>query len=117
MGLVDFAGAWGWKKLDAANVDQLHLLMKSCEGETLATLKHSRRAKPIPVAQLCQAAQSRLPRIGLEDREKLWELRFGHKKWRAWGIVEGSTFNLVWWDPEHTVCKGTDMPKNAKRIR
>jgi hypothetical protein len=114
MGLVDFDGEWGWDKLDADHVDKLHQLITTFEGESLADLKHGKQAKPIPVNQLCQDAQRRLPRIGLGDRERLWELRFGHKKWRAWGIVEGSTFNLLWWDPQHTVCSG--LPKGVTRI-
>lgn len=117
MGLVDWGGNWGWAKLDDGHVANLHRQMKNCEGETLAELKHRKRAKPIPITQICREAQGRLPTIGLGDRSELWELRFGYGKWRAWGIVEGSTFNLVWWDPEHTVCKGAEMPKNARRIR
>jgi hypothetical protein len=114
MSLIDFEGNWGWSKLADGHVTTLHELIKTCEGETLAKLKHEKRAKQIPITQLCRAAQARLPRIGLEDREKLWELRFGHRKWRAWGLVEGSVFNLVWWDPDHTVCPG--VPKNIQKI-
>jgi hypothetical protein len=117
MSLVDLAGAWGWHKLALEDVDTLRRLIKECETQTLASLKHARRAKEIYVSQLCSEARDRLPDIGLADREALWELRLGHQKWRAWGVVEGSTFNLVWWDPEHTVCKGSDMSKTDYRIR
>jgi hypothetical protein len=114
MGLVDFEGKWGWRKLEDDDLSNLHDRFKSCEGESLAKLKHAKRATPIPTEQICPDAQKRLPQIGLGDRDQLWELRLGYKKWRAWGVIEGSTFYLVWWDPEHSVCG--HPPKHVKKI-
>jgi hypothetical protein len=50
---------------------------------------------------------------GRDEIEALWELRFGHKKWRVWGVLRGSTYYFLWWDEHHKVCKG--LPKEMAR--
>ena len=80
-------------------------------------MKRSKLAKAISVEQLCQGARDRLIEIERDDTERLWELRIPtNDGWRAWGSVEGDQiFNLLWWDPEHTVCRG--LPKGISRQR
>lgn len=116
-GRIDLDGRWGWRKLAATDVPHLLLQMTATERETLVHLERKALASEIPTSDICLDAQQRLPRIGLEDTETIWELRLPHKKWRAWGVIQGATFYLVWWDPDHTVCqrlpKGT--PRRGKR--
>jgi hypothetical protein len=109
---VDFAGQWSWAKLDSKHLSDLHKKLLDYERLTLATLKRQHRARQIPTADLCRAAQNRLAAIKRDDTE-LWELRLGHHKWRTWGAIRGSIFYFLWWDPEHTVCR--QLPKGKPR--
>jgi hypothetical protein len=107
---VDFAGRWGWGKLDREHLADLHGKLLDYERLSLATLKRQHRARQIPTSDLCTAAQARLATIKRDDAE-LWELRLGHRKWRAWGAIRGSIFYFLWWDPEHTVCQSIPQGK------
>jgi hypothetical protein len=109
---VDFAGKWGWHRLAADQLSNLHKQLLDYERETLAALKRQHRARLIPTADLCSEAQKRLLTTRRDDAE-LWELRLGYGRWRAWGIVRGSIFYFLWWDPEHTVCP--ELPKGKRR--
>jgi hypothetical protein len=112
---VDFGGTWGWGNLDGSDLARLHVQLVAIESERFDTLKREKRAKSVKVEQICQEAQERLQVIAREDTEDLWELRISEKKWRAWGFVEGSIFSLLWWDPDHTVCRG--LAKGVRRQR
>lgn len=39
-----------------------------------------------------------------DDLDQLFSLRLTVRK-RVWGIKEGNIFWILWWDPEHEVCK------------
>jgi hypothetical protein len=73
------------------------------------------RIRPIPVEDIAIAAQARLGALEQDDLEELWELRFGYTDWRAWGVLDRSTFYFLWWDPNHTVCTGKDRARGRNR--
>lgn len=73
------------------------------EKKSVRKLQLDHAVKDIPVADISTAAQNRLLETRCEDEDTLWELRFGTKKWRAWGLLRGPIFYLLWWDPKHTV--------------
>jgi hypothetical protein len=73
-------------------------------------------AKSVPVDHLCREAQDRLIELERDDTEQLWELRIPTTdSWRAWGLVDGAVFYFIWWDPDHTVCRG--LAKGIARQR
>jgi hypothetical protein len=107
-----FHGKWGWNKLAPHETAPLHVKLLDYERETLASLKRQKRAREIPTEDLCPEARAYLETTRRDDNE-LWELRLGQGVWRVWGSIRGSIFYLLWWDPEHTVCKGT--PSSVRR--
>lgn len=59
--------------------------------------------KFIPLKDLVSRARSRAKTHLGQDLDGLWELNVDGGG-RIWGQRDGSTFKVVWWDPEHTVC-------------
>lgn len=100
---MDFEGPWGWKRLGAGHVDTVH--SKCASWEKLRTGEMFGRGgnKLIPLERLAPEAQARLREIKADDLDALWELRVGGKP-RIWGTRSEHIFDLIWWDPEHTVC-------------
>jgi hypothetical protein len=109
---VDLRGRWGWLLLEPEQVADLHRELAELEGATLHQLTTRRRVKDIPSDHMCTDAKARLGTLRLEERDTLWELRLDGKR-RAWGLVEGSVFNLLWWDPDETACN--PPPKGQRR--
>lgn len=112
LGRMDFGGKWGWNNLDADHVDELHRELVKREGKTLHHLLRTEEVKEIPALHMKREAQDRLKGRGLEERDTLWELRLPGKR-RAWGLMDGSVFQFLWWDPEETACN--PPPKGTKR--
>lgn len=110
---LDRKGPWGWGKLAPQHVVGLHRELVRLEGEPLHELERRKDVKQIPVVEVVRDAQERLKAIGLEEADTLWELRLNIARQRVWGLVEQSTFFLLWWDPDHTVCRAP--PKTARR--
>jgi hypothetical protein len=54
-------------------------------------------------ARLDRAAQAKLTRMRLDGEDRLYQLTLGNRG-RVYGIREGHHFELLWWDPNHTVC-------------
>lgn len=113
LGRVDFAGRWGWLDLDEAYIEELHRELVKREGRTLHNLLKTQEIKDIPTAHICAEAKARLEVLELEEHDTLWELRLPGKR-RAWGLVQGSVFHFLWWDPKETVC---DPPPRRQRRR
>jgi hypothetical protein len=116
LGQVDLGGEWGWRNLASDHLATLHSHLVAFEAETFSDLKRNRRAKSVPVDHLCREAQDRLIELERDDTEQLWELRIPTTdSWRAWGLVDGAVFYFIWWDPDHTVCRG--LAKGIARQR
>lgn len=109
---AEVAGKWGWHKLAQDQLLNLYAKLLDYERASLHTLRRERRARQIPTEHLTDEAQRRLERKRRDDAE-IWELRLGHEKWRVWGTIRGSIFYMLWWDPDHTVCRG--MPQGVRR--
>jgi|HubBroStandDraft_2_1064218.scaffolds.fasta_scaffold96684_2 hypothetical protein len=110
---LDLDGRWGWRKLDEAHVDELHRELVKLEGKTLDKLLRSKEIKEIPTAHMRREAKERLSKLGLEERDALWELRLPGKR-RAWGLMEGSIFHFLWWDPDETACGPPDRGERRR---
>lgn len=74
------------------------------------TLKWSEVLKPqsnhpLPVERICAAAKKRLQELKFGDIDSLYQLdiKGGNGKQRLWGIRRENIFQILWWDPEHTV--------------
>jgi hypothetical protein len=110
---MDFEGDWSWLKLDPTHIAELHRELVGLEGETLHDLLKAQEIKDIPAEHLRRGAKERLEHLHLEEHDTFWELRLRGKR-RAWGLVEGSVFHFLWWDPKETV---SNPPPRGKRRR
>jgi hypothetical protein len=99
---VDMDGDWGWGNLASHHVEALHVKLVDIEALTLGELMARRGTKQVSVENLPSPAQKRLQAIRRDDVDELWELRFTGTQ-RIWGVIQGSIFYFLWWDPDHTV--------------
>ncbi|MFE3626760.1 hypothetical protein [Streptomyces goshikiensis] len=78
--------------------------MRDCESLTLNELRRSTdlfKEYDLP-GGLCSAALDRLSAMGRELMPSIHRLRLSGTQ-RLYGFVDGNTFHVVWWDPEHEV--------------
>lgn len=103
-GDAEVEGPWGWHRLTAENVAELHGKLSSIEkmtwGEAMAG------GYPMKMCRLDSSAPRDLVRR-LEDTQRddidcLFEIRLTGVM-RIWGARRGDVFHLLWWDPEHAV--------------
>ena len=101
--LLDHGGGWSWADVSSEDIYRVAQVCKDLESMRALELLSTRRNKAIPFTSLAPEAQRRLTDIGLDDYDKLWELRVAALA-RIWGICQEHIFYLVWWDPDHEVC-------------
>ena len=65
-------------------------------------LEQQRSTHSMPTYKIVREAQNRLQEIELDEVEELYQLQLSNKG-RIWGIRHRQIFDLLWWDPEHTV--------------
>jgi len=63
-----------------------------------------KRDHPVGVVDLERPARDRLRAIKQDDTDVPWRFRFSGTR-RLWGIRVGDVFRVLWWDPDHVVCK------------
>jgi hypothetical protein len=88
--------------LDGEKMREVHDKLREYERDSMAQLVSRYGNHGIDTASLSKEARDRLVDIEQDDVEKLWSLRLSGKE-RVWGVITGSVFSLLWWDPEHTV--------------
>jgi hypothetical protein len=69
---------------------------------------------PIPVGQLCPAAQNRLVEIKKDDFDELLSLRLTGTN-RVWCVKSGHIVRPLWWDAEHQVYPVAKDPADRKK--
>jgi len=59
----------------------------------------------MPTDKIEPPAQRRLDDLGIDDTGTLYQLKIpgGQGKQRLWGIRQENVFQILWWDPNHTV--------------
>jgi len=105
--LLDWDGPWGWRNLDAKKWQEILQKLGDFETRTWANIKsdgnnHFVEIKNSPNPE----PQKRLTELHLDDIQELFSLRLSGKE-RLWGILDRSTFNILWWDPYHEVWPST----------
>ena len=58
----------------------------------------------VSVDDLVKEAQDRLTEIFSEQLDELTSLRLTGNQ-RVWGQINEGVMELIWWDPEHQICK------------
>lgn len=102
-GDAEVEGPWGWHRLTAADVAELHGKLSSIEkmewGEATSG------GYPMKMCRLDNAPahlMGRLEETQRDDIDCLFEIRLGNMP-RIWGARRGDVFHVLWWDPEHEV--------------
>ena len=111
LGTLDLDGPFGWRTLDPARFEQvlqrLHAFESMNWNDILIVGKKQNHT--VAVRDLCSEARARLEELEQSDVDELVSLRVTGAQ-RIWGIRDGRSLKLLWWDPEHRVCpsKGAD---------
>lgn len=100
--LMDKGGEWPCNlKIINSILQRLH----EYEEKRWSDIVDSPHNHPMPVESIEQKAQRRLCKIGLEDAGTLYQLKIAGNggKRRLWGIRQENVFQIIWWDPNHSV--------------
>lgn len=105
-----FAGEWDWDLRGREAADVLSVLEHMGEltwrEVKSRTTNSKRRTHPLhhaqPVESICKTAQDRLEALELQLSE-VFRLRHGNRL-RIWGYLQGSVFQILWFDRDHKVC-------------
>jgi hypothetical protein len=99
---MDDGGEWACTIQNITSIlDRLHEYERKKWHEIL----NDRSNHPMPCERICRGAQRRLDQIGFENTANLYQLRIhgGGGRQRLWGIRKENIFQILWWDPNHTV--------------
>lgn len=99
--IADVGGIWSWSGIADEKLRYVVRKLALYESKTWAQMDRQHH-KRIEVAEVCSEAQKRLRTIKQDDVDFLYEIRLSGPE-RVWGILHGSVFYLLWWDPAHTV--------------
>lgn len=105
--LLRRSGNWGWNDIQNAVLwNSVFVKMSNFESMTWAQIKRGVRNHSIARSKLCRNAQKELDDQHLDDIEELFQLGLSGTE-RIWGVRIGRVFQILWWDPDHTVCPST----------
>lgn len=107
----EYEGDWDWKLRPKEAKDILDLLAKMCQltwGEIKSQKTNSKRGTrqlhhSQAVESIATDAKRRLEQLGRGDQEEMFRFRHGNLA-RIWGVLEGPTFYILWFDRAHKVC-------------
>ncbi len=103
--IIDTDGEWTFKNIEKDTFWNCLLgTLKSLESQTISEFIRPIHNHKIEKYKLCKKAQERLIKIKLDDYDELYSVHINSIK-RLWGILEGSYFKILWWDPRHEICK------------
>jgi len=102
--IIDIGGKWTFKYIEK-DFFWNHLLdtLKNFESQTIGEFIIAKHNHKIEKCSLCNKAQRRLIEIKLDDYDEFYSVHIDSEK-RLWGILEGSYFKVLWWDPHHEIC-------------
>jgi hypothetical protein len=103
---AEVVGAFSWKNCDHTTLLR-DVVPKLQECQSLSWEKLGQNGShQVLVSNLCKEAQERLKTHFDPDGniDRLYSLRISGKQ-RIWGFRDRQVLYVLWWDPEHTVCK------------
>lgn len=108
--LAQVQDPYGWQEISAAGLLHIQAKLAQFESMTWSDILHKRGDGKRPhhfvkLHRICDEARARLEVIfKIVDFDEMISLRLGGTE-RIWGIAEGSTMRVVFWDPTHDICK------------
>lgn len=100
--MMDLDGEWGWGKCSADQIREIQGKLAAFEGLTWGEIERRKSCHSTSPERIIRAARNRLVELGLDDLDKLYQLRFGSTE-RVWGVRVEHHLMLLWWDPKHAV--------------
>ena len=99
----DKGGRWAWTNLsNLSEYKETIEKLYSFETMDLTTINRAGSHR-VELARLSKEARKRLEKIRQDDVDHLMSFRLSGKK-RIWCIDDINIMNILWWDPNHTVC-------------
>ena len=94
---------WGWYRADAECLKRLQKRLSSFESMKWLEIQGKDDSHEIPVNEITSEAQKRLIQLRQDDVSDIYSLRITSRE-RVWGIRDGATLKILWWDPRHEIC-------------
>ncbi|MCE3231596.1 MAG: hypothetical protein K0R52_1524 [Alphaproteobacteria bacterium] len=99
---------WGWKNIEKNNPIEVLKKLKDYETRKWHEIrKDKKRDHSVNIDDLSTEAKKRLKQLKLDDYDSLFRFRLSATM-RIWGILDGYKFNILWLDPDHTVCPSSE---------
>lgn len=104
--MLQMQSPYGWQDATEATLNSVRSRLEAFESMTWKEilLDGKKANHAVKVHLLCKSAQDRLEEIfGALDVDQLISLRVSGTE-RIWGLLDGATMKILWWDPDHEVC-------------
>jgi len=105
---MDTGGPFAWRSVDYEILRRLHEKLASFESMTWDEIivRDNRNNHFIPTKKLSKEARQRLEELKADDVDELLSIRLSGRE-RLFGIWDAGVVDLLWWDPQHKVCRST----------
>lgn len=101
--IIDRDGEWGWNNVPNEVLwGNILKKMKNFEGMSWGEILQRKTTSFVPINKFYPKARRRLEDIKMYDIDELLHLGLSGKE-RIWGKRIGRVFQVLWWDPNHTV--------------
>jgi hypothetical protein len=102
---LEIVDPFGWQAIPRGKLYEVREKLAQFESMTWneILIESKKQHHSVEVWRLCSDARTRLAAIGLGDVETLVSLRLTAKE-RVWGVRQGASLLVLWWDPDHLVC-------------
>jgi len=106
--LLEMVEPFGWHKIERGKWQEVISKLRNFESRTWSEIliQSKKQNHAIPVWKIEKSAQDRLAELNLDDIDELISLRLSGKE-RVWGIMYDGILKVLWWDPNHLVCKSS----------
>ncbi|MFM2315355.1 MAG: hypothetical protein RLZZ04_4633 [Cyanobacteriota bacterium] len=103
---IQFVDPFGWHNLDFKQIDYIRTKLSDFETMTWNQIfvEAKKQNHSVYIDQLSTEARNRLDTLDINDIDQLWSLKLSGRQ-RVWGILDQGVFDLLWWDPQHLVCR------------
>lgn len=100
--VMDSDGDW---PCDIETITEISCRLHEYETKRWFEVEKIKNNHPMSTRSIEPKAQRRLVKLGLDDTGTLYQLYIAGKgkKRRLWGLRQENIFQILWWDPDHTV--------------
>ncbi len=99
---MDLDGPWSWRRCAGEDLLEVKSKLAGFETMTWGQILQGTGSHAVSAEGICKEARDRLTKLRLDGVDTLVSLRLAGKQ-RVWGIRLEHRFQVMWWDPNHTV--------------